>query len=373
MSKISKLIKSPGLYFRDLLIKRYPISINQRVPIKSLVETDWDKVDERKIVSTNRPVPFPIDVVITYVDGSTPEFLEQLSINTLRLCKKKSLSTDRARFECHDELKYCLRSILKYAPWVNKIYVVSDSQIPNWFNKNQEKVQFIDHREIIDARYLPTFNSHVIESCLHKIPNLSEHYLYFNDDMFLSRHVSPEYFFGSNGLAFYFQSDVILQNSPISEIYDTPTEWGAKNGRALIFDEFGFHLSEMFAHTLYPQRRSVAEHCEELFSDIFEEFRGNKFRDISDVLCTGFLFPHVANILGKGLYTRTRVSYFNIRMPGSRQNYHWLASVKGTPKAPFSFCVNDRVESDGSSEYDYMERYQEFMDFYFPEQSLAEI
>lgn len=378
MSKFTKLVRSPGVFFRDLLMKRYPLKVNQRVPVSASPEEKdvrkWDIIDERIILRNGLNVAFPIDAVITYVDSRDPAFIGELAKYKHDIdADLPAVAHDRARFDYHNEILYCIRSIFKYAPWINMIYVVSASQKPEWFDESCKKVKFVNHEEILDKRYLPTFNSHVIESALHKIPGLSEHYIYFNDDMFLSRPVVPEYFFAASGDAFFFNSTVTLANSPISKEYDTPTEWGAKNARALLFDRYGFYVSQMFSHTVYPQLRSVAELCESEFAGVFEEFRQNRFRKTNDLLCTGFLYPYLGTLKGKGNLTRTRVTYFNIRMSGSRQNYHWLASVKGTDRAPFTFCANDRYSEDGEGFQDYEKYFSEFMEFYFPEKSSAEL
>ena len=102
------------------------------------------------------------------------------------------------RYVSNDELKYSLRSIEKYANWVNKIYiVVHDGQKPTWL-KETEQLKIIQHSDIIPKKYLPTFNSLCIESFLYKIPNLSEKYIYFNDDILLWNYVSPKNFFYKN-------------------------------------------------------------------------------------------------------------------------------------------------------------------------------
>lgn len=101
----------------------------------------------------------------------------------------------KGSYRNNDELKFSLRSLEKYAPWYNKIYiVVRDGQKPTWLRENG-RLQFIEHSSIIPSQYLPTFNSLVIESFLHKIPNLSEKYIYFNDDVFLWNKVTPSMFF----------------------------------------------------------------------------------------------------------------------------------------------------------------------------------
>ena len=136
-----------------------------------------------------------IDVVYTWCDGEDPLFkqerIDTLKRNGLPYVEK---AQGAARFFDNDELKYSLRSIEKYMPWVNHIYVVTNKQRPKWL-ANNPKISIIDHREIIPNDLLPTFNSVMIEMYLHKIPGLSEKYIYFNDDMFVNAPLSPDFFF----------------------------------------------------------------------------------------------------------------------------------------------------------------------------------
>lgn len=130
---------------------------------------------------------FNIDFVITWVDGNDPKLL---------LKRKKFLEKEeKERFRDYGIFKYWFRAVEKYASWVHKIYLITDNQIPDWLNVNSGKVQIIDHTEIIEKKYLPTFNSNVIELNINKIPKLSEHFVVFNDDIFLNDYVKPNDFF----------------------------------------------------------------------------------------------------------------------------------------------------------------------------------
>lgn len=71
---------------------------------------------------------------------------------------------------------YWFRGVEKFAPWVNKVYLVMDNQKPDWLNLESEKLVLVDHKEIINNDYLPVFSSNTIECNIHKIPNLSEHF-----------------------------------------------------------------------------------------------------------------------------------------------------------------------------------------------------
>ena len=106
----------------------------------------------------------------------------------------------KGRYFDNEELKYSLRSIEKYAPWIRRIFIVTDNQVPTWLNASHPKIQMVDHTEIIPQEYLPCFNSRVIEHHMHKIPGLAEHFLYANDDMFFNKPVTPEDLFAKDSL-----------------------------------------------------------------------------------------------------------------------------------------------------------------------------
>ncbi|ETA74475.1 capsular polysaccharide phosphotransferase eps10H [Ligilactobacillus equi DPC 6820] len=112
--------------------------------------------------------------------------------------QKRSMSSQKA-YRDWGTFKYWFRGIEKYASWVNHIYLVTDNQIPEWLNIDHKKVTVIDHKDIIAEKYLPTFNSNAIEANIHRIPGLAEHFVIFNDDMYLTNRVLPTDFFDEVG------------------------------------------------------------------------------------------------------------------------------------------------------------------------------
>lgn len=104
------------------------------------------------------------------------------------------------RYRDSNELRYSLRSLVKYAPWVRHIYIVTDNQIPSWLNLETDRLTVITHEEIfLNKSHLPVFSSPAIETHLHRIPGLSKKFIYFNDDVFLGAPVLPEDFVHMNG------------------------------------------------------------------------------------------------------------------------------------------------------------------------------
>ncbi|XP_074026778.1 N-acetylglucosamine-1-phosphate transferase subunits alpha and beta isoform X1 [Leptinotarsa decemlineata] len=135
-----------------------------------------------------------VDVVYTWVNGSDPVFLQNLE-NYIE-AESDLYDVSKQRFDDKEELKFSLRSLEKYAPWVNHVYIVTNGQIPSWLNLDYEKVTLVTHEEIFkDTFNLPTFSSPAIESNLHRISRLSKKFIYFNDDIFLGMPTYLEDFF----------------------------------------------------------------------------------------------------------------------------------------------------------------------------------
>lgn len=131
-----------------------------------------------------------IDFVVAWLDSNDPQWKSDYA--KYRNIKVKE---DKARFRDWDLFKYWFRSIEKYAPWVNKVYLVTNGKNPDWINPNCPKLVLVNHKEIIHEKYLPTFNANTIELNVHRIPGLSEHFVYFNDDFYLNAPITPDYYF----------------------------------------------------------------------------------------------------------------------------------------------------------------------------------
>ena len=137
-----------------------------------------------------------IDFVILWVDGTDPDWQRQR-----RSYEREDLHNgdDENRFRDWGLMKYWFRGAERFAPWVNRIFLVANGQVPKWLDLTHPKLRLVKHQDYIPEKFLPTFNSNVIELWLHKIPELGEQFVLFNDDMFLTAPVKPEDFF-KNGL-----------------------------------------------------------------------------------------------------------------------------------------------------------------------------
>ena len=141
----------------------------------------------------------PIDFVITWVDGNDPQWLEKKDI-ALGNVNKSMVDARKRRFRDWNNLVYLFRGISQYASWVNHIYLVTPNQCPPWLNQKNSKVTVISQDDLFnDKSILPTFNNCAVELLFHKIPGLSEKFVYLNDDMFILKKVTENDFF-RNGL-----------------------------------------------------------------------------------------------------------------------------------------------------------------------------
>lgn len=150
---------------------------------------------------------YPIDAVITWVDGQDPKHLQKLNAYIASIGGQRPRTADPTRFHDDGEISYCVISLLKYAPWLRHIYIVTDDQVPNIINQLkgtqwEEKVKLVDHKEIFigHEHVLPTFNARSIITMVWRIPGLSERFLFLNDDFFLIRPVNPDNFFHDHGI-----------------------------------------------------------------------------------------------------------------------------------------------------------------------------
>ncbi len=132
-----------------------------------------------------------IDFVIAWVDGNDEKWLLEKSKYSL----VKENDQSKIRYRDWENLKYLFRGIEKYAPWVNNVFFITYGHLPNWLNVNNDKLKIIKHSDYIPEEYLPTFSANPIELNFHRIKELSENFVYFNDDMFITNNVKEEDFF----------------------------------------------------------------------------------------------------------------------------------------------------------------------------------
>jgi hypothetical protein len=287
-----------------------------------------------------------IDAVYTWVDGSDPEFRRSLRTHSQAEGSPPfPLSVDPQRFRDNGELRYSLRSLEAFAPWVRKIYLVTNGQIPEWLDTSNKRISIITHRMIFgDTSHLPTFNSNAIELQLHKIPHLSRRFLYFNDDCFLGRRISREDLVTSpEGQVVYFQPTLLHRDGKAGPVHDRSYAytqaivdrlWGRKSYRLL-----PAHVPRLFD-------RDILKHLEALLADEYKRASSCRFRCGEDlalsVLYNSFL-----------LESPEEMEKHEFRLlAGASRDYYWVMLNTNIPmmwrtflgivrRKPQFFCIND--------------------------------
>lgn len=281
-----------------------------------------------------RPWPFPIDAVYTWVDDRDERWRE----------RRVRYSGDRAgsgasgdsRYRNRDELRYSLRSLDRYAEFVRTVYVVTDGQKLPWLSPHQERVVVVDHRDIFpDRSCLPTFNSHSIEACLHRIGPLAEQFLYLNDDFFFARPCLPELFFERDGRSRSFPSQALV-NDPLSGSAPLVDAAGRRAGD-LMRMTFGSAPRHKYVHAPYPLRRSVLYDLEERFAAEIASTRRSRFRSADDVPLLSSLYHHYALRTSAAVRSQIAAGYIDLGRPHLRQR---MLKARHDPELDV-FCLND--------------------------------
>ena len=137
----------------------------------------------------------PIDIVIPWVDENDDKWQ---AVKNSFSGDNENFETSNVRFQSWDNLHLWFRAIEECMPWVNRIFLITCGQVPNFLNKNNGKLKLVYHEEYIPKEYLPTFNSNTIEMNVHRIKDLSENFILFSDDVFPLKPIPEEYYFKNN-------------------------------------------------------------------------------------------------------------------------------------------------------------------------------
>ncbi|MDR2269149.1 MAG: Stealth CR1 domain-containing protein [Rickettsiales bacterium] len=287
-----------------------------------------------------------IDLVYLWVDGNDPKWRDKKNAALVAAGRPVSeLAIVANRFEQNDELKYSLRSVVKFAPWVNHIFIVTDGQTPEWLDLKNPKITVVDLSEIVPKKYLPLFNSAAIEMFLHKIPNLSEHFLYANDDMFFGKSVDPHFFFDEKGdpiVILHAQSwsraHYLVGSKAVSGVLkrDTLFPKMVANALAATYKLIGEKYKLILSHAIEPMRKSYLAEIIDLNDNYFMETTATTFRDASNI--QRFAFPMINHARGrttivyKQSYFNRRIKYMPRTPPFWTSFLMWLGRTTGLSK-----------------------------------------
>ncbi len=301
----------------------------------------------------------PIHVVFTWIDGSDPE-RKEMRKEALEAEGKAESGRREALLGQGDhkdtELFFGVQSLLYYAPWVEKIWIVTQRpQKPKWFDEFGKLLGLVHHDEIIPSVYLPTFSSRVIESCIHRIPGLAEQFIYFNDDMLLGADVKAQDFFVNGKPWLRVQKEwTPLESGPKGVLPSHKPKQGqnaylASNRvvHSLLDENFiGDPKRPNILHQATPLTVSICTETEKAFPREFEEVRRLKFR-------TGTTITPIPLMCYFGLYTAKalymyprddplRSYWLSVPAESGASLYEFSTSLRKIQRqTPHLLCIND--------------------------------
>ena len=369
-----------NLYKRKLnIIKNLPINFenNQEKYIQNTLDNLFDEVysfPENNIEDDSIPkiCNGRIDVVWTFVNSSEKKWN--------RLYKKYKKKFQINRFREYESLKYSMRSVYKYIKFSKDYFIVvsDESQIPKFinykkinnsfilYNKNnipeeKIKINFIFHENIFPNKSsLPNFNSNSIESTLPFIPNLSECFLYLNDDFYIAKPLKPSFFIRKDGKLNLYKSNRISPNL-------SGNEWDKEISytNELLNNKFNFKRRLYPIHNCYFWRKSILLELNNVFKEAFSLTRLHRFRGNFDVVLP---FLHSAYSLEKkyGLEILGNNDWFKYYLLKKNKNVDKIfKSIKNSLELK-CLCINDGVK-DQSKQGFIFSKFLENMENLFPE------
>ena len=301
-----------------------------------------------------------IDLVYLWCSNSEENYRHRLNEAKRAFLIKEEDQPDR-RSTDNNELRFSLRSVEKFAPWVHHIYIVVSGQKPDWMDLNNPKITLVDDTEIVPKEYLPTFNSNVIEAFLHKIPGLSEHFLYACDDMMFGNDTAPDFFFTPDGKPIHY----VAFPQKYQQNYFTSILFKAKR---LAENETRKTLPPcpMPSHNIDPYTKTLYAETVERFKGAYQEMMSNKFRKGNDVQrflvsCWGNLTDQ---LVWKEITPKDEVETV-VYIDVLDQN---IFNTFFARRSPNLFCLNDSFMLD-ESDYSY---HAELLKRMFPDKSSFE-
>lgn len=310
---------------------------------------------------------YDIDLVYLWVDGSDPQWFAKKQHFLGHDSPHNTEAFSKARTENNDELKYSLRSVEKNAPWIRRIFVVTDEQTPGWLELSHPKVKVVDIREILPEQAIPCYNSVVIEYFLYKIPDLSEHFLYANDDMFIHKPIEPGFFFNANGypiirLQRAFFGKWLNRIKRLFNIYTNIYRKTIDLSARLVDERFGKYYSGTPHHNIDSYLKSdYRQVVEGDFREYIWPTITNRMRTENDIQRIIFLYYALAvkrgelRYVGRGESCRIRV-----------QKPDFMLYI--TRYSPVLFCLNDTHRATDEDR----KRIKPFLKGLFPEKSSVE-
>ena len=327
--------------------------------------------------------------MILWVDGNDPNWRAELK----RYSKDHNGDKSEVRFRDWNNLRYIFRAYEKFTPWVRKIHFVTWGHLPDWLNKNHPKLSIVRHEDYMKKENLPVFNSHPLEMNLYNIPDLSEHFVYFNDDTFIVQFLLKKRFFqnglprdslisnalsSSSGVGHFVLNDLEILNEHHDKrhsILSHPFKWFHYKYDTNLLRNFALLPWSRFTgfvdyHMPQPFLKSTFEEVWTREKEALEKTSASKFRNCNDL--NQYLFRYWQ--LAKGNFVPVSMKdtkYITMTMENLRNGEVTRSIVSGKYAM---VCLNDSEEISTEEEFAEAKKIvQEAFEKILPEKSTFEV
>jgi Stealth protein CR2, conserved region 2/Stealth protein CR1, conserved region 1 len=312
----------------------------------------------------------PIDIVYLWVDGNDPAWRLQrarasAAMNASDLARLALHGNVEGRYRDNDELRYSLRALERFFPAHGHVYLVTDGQTPHWL-RSSNRLTVIDHRDLMPAAQLPTFDSGHIESYVHRIPGLRERFFYFNDDVFFGAAVHADDWFFDGGSYAAWSDDAVVSDEPPHPNASAPDNACRLSQHWLAAED---HRFSTFAHAPRPLLKSALMTLEAQAPELFARARATVFRawDQPSLICDFALRWGMQ----KGLVRSRDYRHLYVSTGGAD-----AASQLGELMASWGqldfFCINDTTDNASAQDARLLDA-REALEHMFPRASSFEV
>lgn len=311
---------------------------------------------------------YEIDFVIPWVDDSDPAWRAQKNQYWGNCASDQNQDgNSEARFRDWNNLQYWFRGVEKFTPWVRNIYFVTWGHLPVWLNTDHPKLKIVRHEDYIPKEYLPVFSANPIEINFHRIKDLSEHFVYFNDDMFVIDRMEKEDFF-VNGLPremsirypLYthrenetFQHMLFSMTGVINGCFDVQKSlrenrkkwYSLRYGKYLLNNlcmaRFGPMSGLMIPHVPSALRVSTMQEVWDTIAPEMKETSSHRFREMNDM--TQYIFRYWEMM--KGTFEPTNImKYAGEFFCQAENNEELCNTIRNQSKK--LICINDNFREE---------------------------
>lgn len=302
----------------------------------------------------------PVDIVYTWCDSADPVWNAKRRATAMAYGLESGVEANaECRFFSNDELKYSLRSVERCVPWVRKVFLVIDDDItpPVWLRLGHPKLRIVRLSEIMPSMFLPCFCSETIEHHISRIHDLSERFLYANDDMMFYRPLDPGFFFAADGYPYFRFGG---KKRPLPDGQKSHYLHNIDNAAALIRDTYDelFHDDLALALARYPHHcvdaycKSDMQACDALYARVLKPTFAFPFRASDQIERAIYSYDAIARGHGHFRQARFRIGdgrpwYKRLLRPGRADSLQFYGNQWQTGPAmlekwkPGLFCFND--------------------------------